>query len=123
MMEAEDDRDPNWGQPYRDGKVHVMREKCSTCVFRPGNIMNLAPGRLKGMVEHVEETGIPFVCHQTLSYGAPEYKDHYDGEALCAGAVEHCADRSTVMRLAEAADVIEQVEPSPATSDKSAAKR
>ena len=33
---------------YRDGKVHVQSEECSTGVFRKGNLMHLQPGRLRG---------------------------------------------------------------------------
>lgn len=112
-VDFDDERDPSWGQPYRNGKVHVMSEQCSTCVFRPGNLMHLSPGRLKGMAEHVQETGVPFACHQTLSYASAEYQAHYDGEALCAGAVENYGDQSVVMRMAHAHNVIEHVEPHP----------
>lgn len=100
-------------EPYRDGKVHVMEEKCSTCVFRPGNLMHLSPGRLKMMATHVQETGIPFSCHQTLPYAEQEYVEHYGGAALCAGAVENYGDQSMVLRLAEAMGNIEKVEPHP----------
>lgn len=102
--------------PYRDGKVHVMAEKCFTCVFRPGNIMHLSPGRLKSMADHVQETGVPFSCHQTLAYSEERYRDHYQGNALCAGAVENYGDKSVVMRMAHACDVIEEVEPYPGTA-------
>lgn len=98
-----------WPPPYRDGQVHVMSEKCGTCVFRPGNLMNLPPGKLKGMADHVQETGIPFSCHQTLAYSEPRYREHYEGMALCAGAVENYGEQSVIMRMAHAMDVIVEV--------------
>lgn len=118
--DPEDEQDPDWGRPYRDGKVHVMAQKCSTCVFHPGNRMHLSPGRLKGMAENVQETGVPFSCHQTLSYASDEYTDHYDGNALCAGAVEVYGDQSHVIRMAHVYGVIEEVEPYQPEPDKKA---
>ena len=38
---------------YRDGKVHVLDDKCSSCIFRSvndGRILGLKPGRVSGMV-------------------------------------------------------------------------
>ena len=118
ILDAETDatdsaQDPDWGQPYRDGKVHVMAEKCGTCVFHPGNRMHLSPGRLADMADHVKETGVPFACHQTLSYAADKYRDHYGGNALCRGAVDAYGDQSMIMRMAHAVGNIEEVEPYP----------
>ena len=31
--------------------VRLCARRCDTCVFRPGNLIHLAPGRLRGMVE------------------------------------------------------------------------
>lgn len=111
--EITDLQGPEWPRPYRDGRVHVMADKCSSCVFRPGNLMHLPPGRLKGMADDVQESGIPFSCHQTLSYAEEKYNDHYGGNALCAGAVEAFGAESTVMRMAHAYGVIADVEPYP----------
>lgn len=51
---------------YRNGRIYVMEEMCATCVFRPGNLMHLEPGRLAGMVKGAtaDESCIP--CHSTL---------------------------------------------------------
>ena len=120
--DPESDHDPNWGQPYRDDRVHVMREKCTTCVFRPGNLMHLNPGRLQDMAAQVQESGVPFSCHQTLSYSAPKYKEHYDGMALCRGAVDAYGDESVVIRMAYAMDVVEEVEPYPGPAEDAGAE-
>lgn len=51
---------------YRDGRVHVQAELCSTCIFRPGNLMQLRSGRVRGMVDEAREHESAIVCHQTL---------------------------------------------------------
>lgn len=63
---------------YRNGKVHVQAEKCSSCIYRPGNLMRLEPGRKEGMeAEAVAEGGV-IPCHQTI-LGAREQ------ESICRG--------------------------------------
>lgn len=64
-----DEDDDEAGPPPVVGAtgIRVHREMCSTCIFRPGNLMNLNPGRLKDMVETVRESDTFVVCHQTLS--------------------------------------------------------
>lgn len=51
---------------YRDGKVHVKKVMCKTCIFRPGNKMNLAEGRVEDMVESATSEGGAIICHDTL---------------------------------------------------------
>jgi hypothetical protein len=61
--------------PLTPEGLWICSEMCSTCVFRPGNLMQLQPGRLRGMVNDslANDSGIP--CHKTL-----------DGRrALCRG--------------------------------------
>lgn len=36
---------------YHEGKVHVCKTMCKTCIFRPGNLFHLEPGRLEQMVD------------------------------------------------------------------------
>lgn len=98
-------------EPYRDGTVHVMSEKCSTCVFHPGNLMHLRPGRMKELTDHVQQTGVPFVCHQTLPFSTADHVEYYDGAALCAGSVEAYGAESQLMQMAEQMDVVTKVEP------------
>lgn len=54
------------GNSYRDGRVHVCREMCPTCIFRPGNLMQLRSGRVRGMVEEARANESAIVCHSTL---------------------------------------------------------
>jgi hypothetical protein len=66
------------GNAYRDGRVHVCAALCSTCVFRPGNLMKLAPGRLAGMVADARADSSAIICHSTL------YQPGVDN-AVCRG--------------------------------------
>ncbi len=51
---------------YRDGKVHVCEEMCTTCIFRPGNLMQLMPGRVEDMIAEAIKGGSAIICHSTL---------------------------------------------------------
>jgi len=87
---------------FRDGKVHVCAEKCSTCIFRPGNLMSLGPGRVKDMVDAclADPDGAGNIpCHQTLG----------GDQAICRGFYDGYADRSLLFRMAAALGAIEEV--------------
>jgi hypothetical protein len=79
---------------FVNGKVHVRRTRCETCIFRPGNLMHLQPGRVEDMLAECGEDGcIP--CHK-----------HLDEEInpVCRGFF----DRGTaIMQIAERMEVIE----------------
>ena len=83
---------------YREGKVHVMRVMCSTCIFRPGNLMHLQPGRVAGMVKEANAAESAIICHSTLS----------GDQAVCRGFDNL---KSTFpLRLARAMGVVCEVE-------------
>ena len=52
---------------FRDGKVHVRACMCSTCIFRPGNLMRLEAGRVKQLVRDATRADSCIPCHETLS--------------------------------------------------------
>ncbi len=89
---------------YRSGKVHVMAEKCSTCIFRPGNLMTLQPGVVKQMVEESVAEGGSITCHKTLN-GMPLA----DQRAVCRGFYDAHGHRVPALELAEAMKIIEEV--------------
>lgn len=60
--------------------VRVRAERCPTCVFHPGNLMQLAPGRLKNLID-TNEAGGWLTCHATL----PFVTGQYDTAAVCKG--------------------------------------
>ncbi|MET7399614.1 hypothetical protein ABZS66_39635 [Dactylosporangium sp. NPDC005572] len=73
------------------GKTRLLARQCGTCIFRPGNRMHLAPGRLKQMVDEALIEGSFVICHATLPYGK-----HPDAQpAICRGF----ADRYRTWRM------------------------
>lgn len=57
--------------PYRDGLVHVLAQRCNTCVFRAGNLMHLRAGRLKDLVAANVQADSALTCHETLNTDVP----------------------------------------------------
>lgn len=92
---------------YRGGKVHVLSRKCSTCIFRPGDLMRLGPER-KAEVEQANlDLDSALVCHQTLPYGG-HGAEH---QAVCRGFFDvHKADTLS-LRMAVMLDKIEHDDP------------
>jgi hypothetical protein len=87
--------------PFRDGKIHVQADKCGTCIFRPGNLMHLKPGRVAEMVQTSLADDSAITCHQTL-----------DGDnALCSGFFTAYGDQVFPLRLARAMDALTFVQP------------
>lgn len=83
---------------YRDGQVHVMAEKCKTCIFRPHE--RFVPGsRVAEMVRKTQEApGGNVVCHATLGEGVDN--------AICRGHWDAFKDKDEVMRLAQAYGIV-----------------
>lgn len=61
------------------GVVRVLTERCDTCIFRPGNLMQLQPGRVRDMVREIKKTDGCIPCHKTL-----DFKE----QAICRGQFE-----------------------------------
>ena len=84
------------GALTRDG-LRVCSGLCSTCVFRPGNLMRLRPGRLKGMVDESIQNDSFISCHKTL-----------DGErAVCRGFYDRHGRDTLGCRLGAIVGIIE----------------
>lgn len=94
--------------PYRGGKVHVLASKCSTCIFRPGNLMRLQSGRVKQMVDESVAEGGGITCHQTLPYGT-----HGDvaEPAVCRGFYDAHGERVQALQIARRLGYIEEDQP------------
>ncbi|MET9353584.1 hypothetical protein ABZY14_11365 [Streptomyces sp. NPDC006617] len=75
--------------------VRVCAHRCSTCIFRSGNLMHLEPGRVAGMVKKAVANEGHIVCHKTLGTDTP---------AICEGFANHPRGRvaSLALRLARA---------------------
>lgn len=46
--------------------VRVMAERCATCIFRPGNLMELRSGRQKDMLDEIKRIDGCILCHEML---------------------------------------------------------
>jgi len=92
---------------FRDGRVHLCADLCSTCVFRPGNLMDLKPGRLRGMVDSAIEDGSAIVCHRTLE----TYAGRQTGNAVCRGFWDRHQSTVDLLVLAERIGVVTEVDP------------
>jgi len=93
--------DPETGRP------RLLSKRCATCIFRPGNQMHLAPGRLRSLVNGALENDTWIPCHDTLAYGPhPDF-----GEAICRGFYDRFASASAGIRLAEALGGCPEVPP------------
>jgi hypothetical protein len=87
---------------FSDGKVHVQAEMCSTCIFRPGNLMHLEAGRVKEMVDGCVQHGGVIPCHKT-THGQAEQ------EATCRGFYQSYSDKIPGLFLAGHMGMIEEV--------------
>lgn len=83
--------------PFRGGQVHVLAERCGTCIFRPGNLMRLRPGRVSQMVAYARDADTAITCHETMHTVAP---------AVCRGFWDTNWRNSFPLRMAVAADVV-----------------
>lgn len=84
---------------FRDGRVHVLTEMCPTCVFRPGNLMQLKSGRLAGMVREATANESCIPCHSTLYNG----RDN----AVCRGFFDR--HKTQPLQIAERLVMVEEV--------------
>jgi hypothetical protein len=90
---------------FVDNKVRVLDGKCTTCIFRPGNLMHLEPGVVKALVEGAvnDPTGGGHIaCHDTLDLPAA---------AICRGFWDAHADKIALLQLAQRMGVVEYVPP------------
>lgn len=90
--------------------LRVRADKCDTCIFRPGNLMSLSPGRVSGMVQRclAEDAVIP--CHEYLHlpHGDWTFGDEARG-AVCRGFLDQHGDAILAVRLARLMSIVEEV--------------
>ncbi len=114
--EDEDDEENVPVSAFDDqSRLRILTEKCSTCIFRPGNLMRLNRGRVQDMVQSSLQGGGYITCHQTLPYGDnPEF-----GGAVCRGFFDGFGEQSNIIRITERLGGLVEVPP-PAKEDSSA---
>lgn len=77
-----------------DPRPLLLAERCSSCIFRPGNLMRLRPGRLAEVTAANRGRGTLLICHQTLADADPGVP-----EAMCRGYWDAYAPDSSVVQV------------------------
>lgn len=92
---------------WRTGVVRQCADLCDTCIYRPGNLAHVAPGRVQEMTRAAIAAEGHVVCHATI--GTPE-------PAICAGFARHPigATRCLAFRLVRAEAAVLQLITPPA---------
>ncbi len=80
---------------YVDGRLHVRRTNCDTCIFRANKFVT--DERVAGMVEAADADNSTIPCHKHLYEGA-------EIEPVCRGYFDRAS--SMAMRLAVAMDIV-----------------
>lgn len=97
------------------GKPKLLSRKCDTCIFRPGNLMDLRPGRLTEMVKGSLQGGAPILCHETLDYELDDEEGNHTGqgpdEAVCRGYYDKHGSQTNLVRIYQRLGGYEEVEP------------
>lgn len=83
--------------------MRLCAHMCDTCIFRPGNLMHLEPGRVAQMVKDAHRDEGHIVCHSTLDTDAP---------AICRGYADKAdRGRSLALRIGRALGWIREIRP------------
>lgn len=85
---------------FSDGVVHVKARQCKTCIFRPGNLMDLQPGRVEEMVERATANNSCIPCHSTIHGQATQ-------EAVCRGFFDQ--HKTSILQIAERLGFVREV--------------
>jgi hypothetical protein len=89
---------------FVNGKVHVRRTMCATCIFRPGNLMNLTDDRVNQMVIDATRKEGTIPCHKHLYDDQPI-------EPVCRGFFDKHS--TPLLQVADRLGYIEWYEDSP----------
>lgn len=68
--------------PAREPTV-LLTDKCATCIYRPGNLMDLRPGRVAQMTKETRAKDTNVICHKSRDVGG-----EWTENAYCSGNVE-----------------------------------
>lgn len=87
---------------WRTRTVRQCSEMCATCIYRPGNLAHLTPGRVQEMTQAAIVAEGHVVCHATIGTTAP---------AICAGFARHPIGvvRSLALRMVRAGGAVLQL--------------
>ncbi len=104
--EPDDDTAPAVADPTT-GEVRVLADLCTTCIYRPGNLMHLAPGRVRQLAAEALATNGHIVCHSTLPALAPPGTKG----AICRGFANAHGNAIFALRIGAAFGRIVEVPP------------
>lgn len=100
--EYEESEKPEVHNIYRDGKIHLLNEMCSTCIFNP-KTRPVDGQRVAGMVrDTMDDDGATVVCHSTLMTEPQE-------NAICRGWYDRLGKRDSILALALEVGAIKEV--------------
>jgi hypothetical protein len=88
-------------------RVRILSEKCATCIFKPGNKMELREGARDQLVEETLAADSYIVCHSTLPY----FKHPEAQPAVCRGFWDVHARDSLATRLVLMNNMAQWTEP------------
>ena len=71
--------------------VRRLASQCATCIFKPGNLMHLNPGRLREITSSFRRGEGYMICHDTVTYGAHPGA----GPAVCRGMYDKYSTQFT----------------------------
>lgn len=88
------------------GEIRICESRCTTCIFKPGNLMHLSPGRLAAMTREALECEGHIVCHSTLDHSRA---------AICRGYADlpQAQQRSLALRYGAALNILTFITPQP----------
>jgi len=87
---------PGAGLDPATGLPLLLRSKCTTCIYRPGNLMHLTAGRRTQMEDDAIARWSWITCHSTLPY----HPSHSGWQAICRGFHDVRGRESIGIRLA-----------------------
>lgn len=91
--------------------LRIQQRMCATCIFRPGNLMDLDPGRVEQMVADSVREDTAIICHDTLDATDDEGEwiiDVIGGpQAVCRGFYDR--HKTQPLQVAERLELISWV--------------
>jgi hypothetical protein len=83
------------------GKPRLLAEQCRTCVGRPGNLMDLRPGRLKNLIAgNTGPDALGLICHETYEFDDDDQPTG-DEQAFCRWFWENYRHLANYQRICE----------------------
>lgn len=71
----------------------ILKKMCKDCPFLKGTSMALRPGRMEGIIDHLQNDFNTFPCHKTTvhveNWDGEEVTVPHKKERICAGSVAY----------------------------------